>query len=158
MHRLPWIPGYELLAGLGGGPLTSVYSARDLNGDRPCAVKTLRDDWADPDTAIKLLQREARAGLTVQHPHLVRVVHTHVTRSPYFLVMELLPGESRVANVAYLLAAVAFIVGLKGLTHPRTAVRGNLIGSVGMLLAIIVTLIYVDVGLPVLIAGWRTDI
>jgi NAD(P) transhydrogenase subunit beta len=36
---------------------------------------------------------------------------------------------------------VLFIVGLKGLTHPRTAVRGNLLGAVGMLLAILVTLI-----------------
>ncbi len=43
-------------------------------------------------------------------------------------------------NLIYLLAAVAFIVGLKGLTHPRKAVRGNMISSIGMLLAVIVTL------------------
>ncbi len=43
-------------------------------------------------------------------------------------------------NLAYLVAAVLFILGLKGLTHPRTAVRGNLMGASGMLLAIIVTL------------------
>jgi len=45
-----------------------------------------------------------------------------------------------VQNLAYLLASVLFIIGLKGLTHPRTAVRGNLIGSLGMLLAIVATL------------------
>jgi serine/threonine protein kinase len=94
MHSLPRIPGYELLETLGGGPLTCVWSARDLDADQPCAVKTLRDNWPDHDTAVKLLQREARAGLTVRHRHLVRVIHTHVTRSPYFLVMDLLPGES----------------------------------------------------------------
>lgn len=43
-------------------------------------------------------------------------------------------------NGGYLVAAVLFIFGLKGLTHPRTAVRGNLLGSCGMLLAIIITL------------------
>jgi H+-translocating NAD(P) transhydrogenase subunit beta len=43
-------------------------------------------------------------------------------------------------DFAYLVAAVLFILGLKGLTHPRTAVRGNLIGALGMLLAIVVTL------------------
>ncbi|RME36568.1 MAG: NAD synthetase, partial [Planctomycetota bacterium] len=43
-------------------------------------------------------------------------------------------------NLAYLLASVLFIFGLKGLTHPRTAVRGNLTGSVGMLVAIGATL------------------
>ncbi len=42
--------------------------------------------------------------------------------------------------LSYLLASVLFIVGLKGLAHPRTAVRGNRIGALGMLIAIIVTL------------------
>jgi NAD(P) transhydrogenase subunit beta len=44
-------------------------------------------------------------------------------------------------NIAYLVASVMFIFGLKGLAHPRTAVRGNLIGAAGMLLAIVVTLL-----------------
>lgn len=44
-------------------------------------------------------------------------------------------------KLAYLLAAVLFIMGLKGLGHPRTAVRGNLLGAVGMLIAIVVTLL-----------------
>lgn len=44
-------------------------------------------------------------------------------------------------NFFYLVAAVLFIFGLKGLSHPRTAVRGNLLGSTGMLLAIVVTLL-----------------
>ena len=44
-------------------------------------------------------------------------------------------------DLFYLAAAVLFILGLKGLSHPRTAVRGNLLGSVGMLLAIVVTLL-----------------
>ena len=43
-------------------------------------------------------------------------------------------------NGGYLVAAVLFIFGLRGLTHPRTAVRGNLLGSCGMLLAIVITL------------------
>lgn len=44
-------------------------------------------------------------------------------------------------NAAYLLASVLFILGLKGLTHPRTAVRGNLLGALGMLVAVVVTLL-----------------
>ena len=43
-------------------------------------------------------------------------------------------------DLAYLVAAVLFILGLKGLTRPRTAVRGNLLGAIGMLVAIVVTL------------------
>jgi serine/threonine protein kinase len=94
MQPLPRIPGYELFDCLGGGPLTCVYAGREAGTDRACAVKVLRDGWEDETTAVKLLQREARAGLAVRHPHLVRVVDTHVTRPPYFLVMELLGGES----------------------------------------------------------------
>ena len=44
-------------------------------------------------------------------------------------------------NLAYLVASVLFIIGLKGLTHPRTAVRGNLQSAVGMLIAVVVTLL-----------------
>ena len=44
-------------------------------------------------------------------------------------------------DLAYLIAAVLFILGLKGLTKPRTAVRGNLLGAGGMLLAVLVTLL-----------------
>ncbi|HOA52764.1 MAG TPA: NAD(P)(+) transhydrogenase (Re/Si-specific) subunit beta, partial [Thermogutta sp.] len=47
-----------------------------------------------------------------------------------------------VITLAYLLASVLFILGIKGLTHPRTAVRGNLLGALGMLIAIVATLIH----------------
>jgi proton-translocating NAD(P)+ transhydrogenase subunit beta len=46
-----------------------------------------------------------------------------------------------VINLAYLVASVLFILGLTGLSHPRTAVRGNLLGALGMLIAILVTLL-----------------
>ena len=44
-------------------------------------------------------------------------------------------------KLAYIVAAVLFIFGLKQMGHPRTAVRGNLLGATGMALAIIVTLL-----------------
>ncbi|GJL51894.1 MAG: NAD(P) transhydrogenase subunit beta [Nitrospirales bacterium] len=43
-------------------------------------------------------------------------------------------------NIGYLIASVLFILGLKGLTHPRTAVRGNLLGATGMFVAVVLTL------------------
>jgi eukaryotic-like serine/threonine-protein kinase len=94
MKALPKIPGYELLTCLGGGVITTVYSARECETDAPCAVKVLRPDWEDQPVAVKLLQREARACLSVQHPQLVRVLDAHVMTQPFFLVMEYLPGES----------------------------------------------------------------
>ncbi|ESS04387.1 MAG: NAD/NADP transhydrogenase beta subunit [uncultured archaeon A07HR67] len=57
-------------------------------------------------------------------------------------------------RLAYLAAAVLFIQGLRDMTHPRTAVRGNLISAAGMFVAVAVTLLWFEVLSPiVLIAG-----
>ena len=45
------------------------------------------------------------------------------------------------SNLFYVSAAVLFILGLKRLSHPKTARTGNTIASVGMLIAIATTLI-----------------
>ncbi len=44
-------------------------------------------------------------------------------------------------QLAYLVSAILFIFGLKMMSHPRTAVRGNLLGAGGMLVAILATLL-----------------
>ena len=44
------------------------------------------------------------------------------------------------AKLFYLLASVLFIVGLKFLSSPKTARRGNLLAACGMLIAVLVTL------------------
>ena len=62
-------------------------------------------------------------------------------------------------DVVYLAASVLFILGISGLTHPRTAVRGNILGASGMLLAVVATLLDNQVfgggafGLGVILAG-----
>ena len=56
-------------------------------------------------------------------------------------------------NLAYVAAGVLFILGLKGLTHPRTAVRGNLLGALGMLLAVVATLMRADIGYTWIVLG-----
>ena len=50
-------------------------------------------------------------------------------------------SRANVIDLGYLVAAVLFIVGLKGLGRPRTAPRGNLMGATGMLIAVLVTLV-----------------
>ncbi len=42
----------------------------------------------------------------------------------------------------YLVGAVCFILGLRGLSHPNTARRGNLTAAAGMTLALVASLIY----------------
>ncbi len=56
-------------------------------------------------------------------------------------------------KLAYLLAAILFILGLKGLGHPRTAVRGNMLGALGMVIAVAVTLLARGLSLPYIALG-----
>ncbi|MCH7764545.1 MAG: NAD(P)(+) transhydrogenase (Re/Si-specific) subunit beta [Candidatus Marinimicrobia bacterium] len=44
-------------------------------------------------------------------------------------------------NIAYVFAAILFILGIKRLSSPKTARSGNTIASVGMLIAIVATLV-----------------
>ena len=53
---------------------------------------------------------------------------------------------SAAIKIAYLISAVMFIFGLKYMTHPRTAVRGNRLSALGMLLAFVVTLMDDQIG------------
>ena len=45
----------------------------------------------------------------------------------------------KIIDISYLIAAISFIYGLKMLSHPKTARNGNIIASIGMLIAIVVT-------------------
>ncbi len=49
--------------------------------------------------------------------------------------------EADFINLLYIVAFTMFILGLRGLTGPNTAVRGNKIAAAGMLVAVIATLI-----------------
>lgn len=64
-----------------------------------------------------------------------------------------LAANSPWVNFGYLVASVLFIMGIKGMTHPKTAVRGNLLGAVGMFIAVIVTLVSTDTNWLLVIAG-----
>ena len=49
--------------------------------------------------------------------------------------------SSSIVNLVYLIAGILFILGIKGLTKPSTAVRGNMLSAFGMLIAVVVTLL-----------------
>ena len=50
-------------------------------------------------------------------------------------------GFSTIIPLAYLASAVLFILGIKRLSHPETAAGGNRLAAIGMLLAVIATLL-----------------
>ncbi len=46
------------------------------------------------------------------------------------------------SNIFYVVASILFILGIKRLSHPKTARMGNQLASFGMLIAVVATLIY----------------
>jgi H+-translocating NAD(P) transhydrogenase subunit beta len=50
--------------------------------------------------------------------------------------------ERPILDFLYLISIILFIIGLRGLSHPDSARRGNLVAAAGMILAIIITLFY----------------
>ena len=55
---------------------------------------------------------------------------------------------------AYLISSVCFIMALRGLSHPETSRRGNILGMTGMAIAILTTLADPDVvSYPMILAG-----
>ena len=72
-----------------------------------------------------------------------RSVHAHRGR----------PAVTVVVPLLYIVAFALFILGLSGLTGPRTAVRGNKIAAVGMLVAVLATLLTVRHNWLLILAG-----
>ena len=61
--------------------------------------------------------------------------------------------SATIVEVVYLLAAILFIQGLRDMTHPRTAVRGNLLSAGGMLIAVVITMLNFEILDPAVLFG-----
>ena len=58
------------------------------------------------------------------------------------------------SNISYVLASVLFILGIKKLSHPKTARNGNFLAAVGMFIAIAATLIaYEQLDYQIIVIG-----
>jgi H+-translocating NAD(P) transhydrogenase subunit beta len=62
---------------------------------------------------------------------------------------------SGILEVTYIVASVLFILGLKMLSHPETARKGNILAAIGMVFAIIATILFHKKdGQPIGNIGW----
>jgi serine/threonine protein kinase len=89
----PPLPGYVCGRRLGGGPTCNVYLATDGHG-QTVVVKVLKSNAEQNPLAVELIRREALAGIAIAHPQIVRIIESQITRSPYYLVMEYVPGNT----------------------------------------------------------------
>lgn len=102
---------YTILTKLGAGSMGTVYRAKQHAMGREVAIKILRGDRADDESAKARFMREARANSLLASPNTVTVFDFGQSESgEFYLAMELLEGESlgqRLTTVGRLPAALA---------------------------------------------------
>ena len=85
---------YSLDRELGRGGMGVVYLARDVQLDRPVAIKVLPPERAlDPDVRERFL-REARLAAKLSHPHIVPIFAVDEVAQFVFYVMAYVDGET----------------------------------------------------------------
>jgi len=68
--------------------------------------------------------------------------------------------SSSIVSILYLISALLFIFSLRGLSHPESSRVGNILGIIGMVIAIVTTLMfknvlsYTEIGIAILIGGF----
>jgi two-component system nitrate/nitrite response regulator NarL len=85
---------YELLDHLGSGAMASVWRAHDRRLDREVAVKMLSELLASDLAFRHRFEREAVHVASLKHPNIVAVYDAGNEGDTYYIVMELVEGES----------------------------------------------------------------
>jgi serine/threonine protein kinase len=85
---------YEIVSLLGAGGMGEVYRAQDTKLGRAVAIKVLPQALASAPDRIARFEREAKALAAFNHPHIATLYGTEESCGQYFLVMELVEGET----------------------------------------------------------------
>jgi formylglycine-generating enzyme required for sulfatase activity len=85
---------YEIVESIGAGGMGRVYRARDTRLGRDVALKVLPREASQDRTLQLRFQREARAASALNHPNIVSVYDVGYEGSTFYIVTELVVGES----------------------------------------------------------------
>ena len=85
---------YHVMEPLGWGGMAEVYRAYHPQLDRHVAIKVLRSDLVSDEGFLARFRREARAIAALRHPNIVQVYDLNVQDGVYYMVMELLEGDT----------------------------------------------------------------
>ena len=79
---------------IGEGGMANVYLATDIILNRTVAVKVLHDQLAKQERFIERFRREAKAVASLVHTNIVEIYDVGQFNNYYFIVMELLEGQT----------------------------------------------------------------
>jgi serine/threonine protein kinase len=85
---------YRVMEPLGRGGMARVYRAYHPQLDRYVAIKVLRSDLVEDEEFLTRFRREARAVAALRHPNIVQVFDSDVEGEIYYIVLELLEGDT----------------------------------------------------------------
>jgi len=92
----PWIgrtvSGVRIERLLGRGGMAEVFLGHHLRLGRPVAIKILHARVREDPNLLKMLESEAAALTSMQHPNIVRCIDCNVVDGRPYIVMELLDG------------------------------------------------------------------
>jgi beta-lactam-binding protein with PASTA domain/tRNA A-37 threonylcarbamoyl transferase component Bud32 len=91
---------YRIESRLGNGGMALVYSGTDTLLRRRVAIKVLREQYAADDDFVKRFSYEAQAAAKLSHPNIVSVYDFGSEDDAYFIVMELVDGETLAEQIA----------------------------------------------------------
>lgn len=101
MGRRPQTIGpYSLGERLGAGGMGEVYEAYDQRLDRWVAVKLIRPESAENETARERFRREARAAARLSHPSIVQIYDIVESDESDAIILELVEGEPLSGRIA----------------------------------------------------------
>ncbi len=83
---------YEIIKLIGRGGMADVYLAYDPILKREVAIKVMKSDMADDDTALERFKREAGAVTRLSHPNIVDVYDVGDDGDKHYIVMEYVKG------------------------------------------------------------------
>jgi putative nucleotidyltransferase with HDIG domain len=88
------IGNYRIVRELGGGAMGKVYYAEHALMGRRAAIKVIRDELSSDQDALQRFINEARLVSRIGHPNIVEITDFGQYESRYYIIMELLEGET----------------------------------------------------------------
>jgi serine/threonine protein kinase len=85
---------FNLLEEIGHGGMGTVFRAFDPTLNREVAIKVLRENLAHDPKFLNDFLEEARTAASISHPHIVQIYFVGEESAQYYIVMELLKGQT----------------------------------------------------------------
>lgn len=124
---------FRIIRKLGEGGMGNVYAARQMDFEREVALKLLKADYLRNENIRKRFMYEARTISNLSHPNALRLFDFGQAPNAFYMVMELLDGESLADRLAYrfltyreIFHVVPPICGVLGEAHRNDVVHRDL--------------------------------